>query len=217
MIDPGPHRYIVVEGPIGVGKSSLVRRLGDNLDCELLMEQVDENPYLADFYRNPRQAALQTQLFFLMQRAKQMSELRQGGLFSSLRIADFMIEKDPLFAELTLDSHEFEIYKQVYDQLAIDAPVPDLMVYLQAPAEVLVERIRRRGRGFERLIETAYLERLGEAYASYFLSYDKSPLLIVNAEEFDPINHDEDFFSLIERMRHTISGRHYFNPLPFQI
>ena len=155
-----PHRYVVVEGPIGVGKTSLVRRLGQSFGCELVLEQDAENPFLERFYRDPKSAAFQTQLHFLFQRARQLADLRQTDLFERVRVGDYMLDKDKLFARLTLDDQEFALYEQVYERLAIDAPAPDLIVYLQAPVDVLLERIARRGIAYEQQIERRYLERL---------------------------------------------------------
>src|SRR5512139_392375 len=188
-----PHRYVVVEGPIGVGKTSLARRLAKSFGSELVLEQGDENPFLERFYRNPRAAAFQTQLYFLFQRARQMQELRQADLFERVRVADYLLDKDRLFARLTLDDEEFALYEQVYARLAIDAPVPDLVVYLQAPVDVLIERIGRRGIACEQLIEPRYLERLAEAYARFFLEFEAAPVLIVNAGDIDPVGNERDY------------------------
>ena len=210
---PTPHRYVVIEGPIGVGKTSLVRRLGQSFGSELVLEQDAENPFLERFYRNPRAVAFQTQLHFLFQRARQLQDLRQSDLFEKVRVADYMLEKDRLFARLTLDDEEFALYEQVYERLAIDAPLPDLIVYLQAPVDVLLERIARRGIAYEQQIERRYLERLTEGYARFFLEYDASPVLIVNAAEIDPIGDEADYQNLLAEIVRPRKGRHYFNPL----
>jgi deoxyguanosine kinase len=208
-----PHRYIVVEGPIGVGKTSLARRLARSFGSELTLEQADENPFLERFYRNPKSAALQTQLFFLFQRTRQLEDMRQHDLFDTVRVADYLIDKDRLFARLTLDDEEFALYDQIYARLATDTPIPDLVVYLQAPSDVLLERIARRGIRYEQQIEREYLEKLQEAYARFFLAYDASPLLIVNAAQADFVNSDEDYGQLFEQIKRVRRGRHYFNPL----
>jgi deoxyguanosine kinase len=213
MIVPTPHRYVVIEGPIGVGKTSLVRRLGRSFGSELVLEQDADNPFLERFYRNPRAAAFQTQLYFLFQRSRQLQELRQADLFERVRVADYMLEKDRLFARLTLDDEEYSLYEQVYDRLALDAPVPDLIVYLQAPVDVLLERIARRGIEYEQQIERRYLERLTEGYARFFLEYDSAPVLIVNAAEIDPIADEADYQMLLAEITRPRKGRHYFNPL----
>lgn len=207
--------YIVIEGPIGVGKSSLAQRLANDYESELILEEVDENPFLEQFYQKPREAALSTQLFFLMHRTRQLQELRQGSIFSQSKIADYLIEKDQLFAQVTLTPKEYELYLQVYEHMIIDTPKPDLVVYLQAPVPTLIERIRKRGRNYERFIESNYLEQLNEAYANFFYHYHDAPLLIVNASDIDFINNDRDYEQLKTQILNTNSGRHYFNPLPF--
>jgi len=208
-----PHRFVVVEGPIGVGKTSLARRLAASFGSDLVLEQGEENPFLERFYRNPRAAAFQTQLYFLFQRARQMQELRQQDMFQRVRVSDYLLEKDRLFARLTLDDGEFDLYQQVYARLAIDAPVPDLVVYLQAPVDVLLERIGRRGIAYEQAIERRYLERLAEAYARFFLEYDACPVLTVNAADIDPVGSESDYSGLLAEIVRVRKGRHFFNPM----
>lgn len=208
--------FIVVEGPIGVGKTSLVRRLAASLGAETVLEQADENPFLERFYRNPKVGALPAQLYFLFQRAQQLAQLKQHDLFAPRRVADYLLAKDRLFARLTLDEEEFKLYEQVHDKLAIDAPRPDLVVYLQAPVDVLLERIARRGIAYEGLIDRTYLTRLNEAYARFFHEYDASPLLIVNAASIDPVSNDADFDELKAAITRMGPGRLYFNPLRHQ-
>ncbi len=208
-------KYIAVEGPIGVGKTSLAQRLADEFGSSLLLEQVEENPFLERFYQNPREAALSTQLYFLLRRTKQLQEFKQADIFSPVKVADFLIEKDRLFAQVTLNASEYDLYEQVYSHLTIDAPTPDLVVYLQAPVEVLLQRVRKRGRGYERLIESAYLEQLNEAYARFFYDYEDAPCLIVNASEIDFINNDKDYEQLLQEIMNFEAGKRYFNPLPF--
>lgn len=214
MASPPAHRYVVVEGPIGVGKTSLARRLAQSFGSELVLEQSEENPFLERFYRNPRAAAFPTQLFFLFQRARQMQLIRQQDLFDPVRVADYLLEKDRLFARLTLDDEEYALYEQVYAKLAIDAPKPDFVVYLQAPVDVLMERIARRGLRYEQLIERSYLERLVDAYARFFLHYDAAPLLIVNAASIDPVNNEAHYEMLFREIGKLRRGRQYFNPSP---
>ncbi len=209
--------YIVVEGPIGVGKTSLARRLAETFGSELLLEGADENPFLERFYRDPQRAALPTQLFFLFQRAQQVHEMRQGDMFSPVRVADFLMEKDRLFAQMTLDDEELKLYDQAYKHLAIDAPTPDLVIYLQAPVDVLLDRIRTRDREFERSMDAGYLKNLVEAYTHFFHQYEDAPLLIVNASGFNPVANDRDYAALLDQVAHIRRGRHYFNPLPFDM
>jgi deoxyguanosine kinase len=208
-----PHRFVVVEGPIGVGKTSLARRLAASFGSDLVLEQGDENPFLERFYRNPRAAAFQTQLYFLFQRARQMQDLRQQDMFQRVRVADYLLEKDRLFARLTLDDEEFGLYEQVYARLAIDAPVPDLVVYLQSPVDVLLDRIARRGIAYEQAIERRYLERLAESYARFFLEYDAAPVLTVNAADIDHVGSEQDYAGLLAEIVRVRKGRHFFNPM----
>ena len=208
---------IVVEGPIGVGKTSLAKRLAKSYSGDLLLEGADQNPFLERFYQDPRYAALPAQLFFLYQRARQMQELRQTDLFKPLHIADFLMEKDRMFAQLTLDTDELRLYEQAYDSLTLDAPTPDLVVYLQAPVEVLMERIRKRGIPHEQLIDTPYLQRIVDSYAAFFYHYNDAPLLIVNAADIDLVNNEKDYDLLLERVRNVRNGRYYFNPMPIAL
>ena len=205
-------KFIAIEGPIGVGKTSLAKRMAEVFNYQTLLEKADENPFLEKFYQNQQQNALSTQLFFLFQRAQQLNDLHQNDLFEPLYIADFMIEKDRLFAENILNSDEYKLYEMVYEQLAIEAPKPDLVIYLQAPAHTLLQRVQQRGVRSEQHINAHYLERLNEAYSRFFLYYDDAPLLIINAAQIDLINDDEAFNNLINYMLTIQNGRHYFNP-----
>ncbi len=207
------HQFIVVEGPIGVGKTSLARKLCASLGAEAVLEQAAENPFLERFYRNPRDGALPTQLYFLFQRAQQLAGLNQQDMFAPLRVADYLLEKDRLFARVTLDEAELGLYEQVYAKLDVQAPKPDLVVYLQAPVDVLLERIAKRGIRYEQQIDRAYLERLNEAYARFFHEYEAAPLLIVNAASIDPINNQTDYDELLAAIQRMKRGRLYYNPL----
>jgi deoxyguanosine kinase len=207
------HKFVVVEGPIGVGKTSLARRLANSLDAQMVLEQATENPFLERFYRNPRAGALPTQLYFLFQRAQQLASLKQEDLFAPLRVADYLLDKDRLFARVTLDDAEYGLYDQVYAKLDIQPPKPDLVVYLQAPVDVLLERIAKRGINYEQHIERHYLERLNEAYARFFHEFESAPLLIVNAAAIDPINNQADYDELLAAIRRMKRGRLYYNPL----
>lgn len=208
-------RYIAIEGPIGVGKTSLAKRLAKSFNYDMLLENSDENPFLERFYHNPKQTALATQLFFLFQRAHQIQDLRQDDMFEPIRVADFLMEKDQLFAKQNLDADEYELYENVYQHLTIDAPTPDLVIYLQAPVEVLMQRIQTRGIPAEQLIDQDYLLKLIDAYTNFFHYYDASTLLVVNSAEIDLVNHDGDYELLLDYILTTRKGsRNYFNPRP---
>lgn len=207
------HRYIAIEGPIGVGKTSLAKRLAATLNAQLVLEQAAENPFLERFYRNPRVGALPAQLFFLFQRAQQQASLAQADMFGNVRVADYLLAKDDLFARMILDDEEYGLYRQVHDRLAINAPKPDLVVYLQAPVDVLLDRIARRGVAYEHLIDRTYLTRLNEAYARFFHAYEEGPLLIVNAAAIDPVSNEADYEELLGLIGRTVRGRLYYNPL----
>ena len=209
----GSSRYIAIEGPIGVGKTALARRLADSLSATLVLEEVEENPFLERFYRDGRSAALPAQMFFLFARARQIQDLRQSDLFSSVQISDYLFTRDRLFAELNLDPEELKLYDQIADSLAVEAPVPDLVIYLQASVDSLQRRLMRRNSSYDRYVERAYLEKLTDAYARFFHAYDDGPLLIVNASQIDPVNNDADYEQLFQQIERTTGGRHFFNPV----
>lgn len=211
-----PPRYIAIEGPIGVGKTTLAKKLGFTFNYQMFLERAHENPFLQRFYGNRHEAALATQLFFLFQRAQKIQDMRQGDIFEPVRVADFLIEKDRLFAQVNLDDDELELYQKVYRQLTLELTPPDLVIYLQAPADVLMARIQQRGAESEQLIENAYLEELNDAYSQFFLYYDEAPLLIVNAAEIDLANNDQHYLNLAQYLLTIKNGRHYFNPSIFQ-
>ena len=206
-------RYIAIEGPIGVGKTALARRLAEALSAELVLEEVDENPFLERFYRDGRSAALPAQMFFLFARARQIEGMRQSDLFAATRISDYLFTRDRLFAELNLDTEELKLYDQIVANLDIEPPVPDLVIYLQASVDALMQRLARRNASHDRFVERSYLEKLTDAYARYFHTYDDGPLLIVNASVIDPVNNDADFQQLFQQIERTTGGRHFFNPV----
>ena len=207
--------YIAVEGPIGVGKTTLAKRLAESYGAEAMLEAPDDNPFLPRFYDNPRSHALSTQLYFLLQRVRQMHGMHQADMFATVRVADYMIEKDRLFAELTLESDELTLYQQVYDQIIGEPVPPDLVIYLQAPVKVLRERIASRGIAYEANMDPDYLHRLVSAYTHFFYHYESAPLVIVNAAEIDFAHNDNDYAMLFEKLQSIHKGRHYLNPLPF--
>lgn len=205
-------QYIAVEGPIGVGKTSFAQRLATTLNYAQMLEMAGENPFLERFYQDRQANALPTQLYFLFQRTRQLKERAQADIFQPAQVADFLLDKDPLFASVTLDEEEFRLYQMVYDQLTIDVPDPDLVVYLQAPTEVLLERVRKRGINAERQIDAAYLETLNQAYADFFHHYRESPLLIVNAADINLVENDSHYIDLVQYLLRVTNGTHYYNP-----
>ena len=205
-------RHIVVEGPIGVGKTSLARRLAEHLDADLLLEQPEANPFLARFYQNRQRYALQTQLCFLFQRLDQMRGLAQPELFTRTVISDYLIEKELLFAGLTLSDDEYGLYRQIYDRVSRQAgPAPDLVIYLQASPETLISRVRKRGIEMERKISDDYLALLGESYTRFFHDYAAAPVMVVNSERLNFVDDPDDFLLLVQRIEAMRGPREYFN------
>ena len=205
------YRYIVVEGPIGVGKTSLAKKLAASLHTEALLEGADANPFLPKFYQDMERYALSTQLFFLFQRVEQVRVMKQGDFFDSTTVADFILDKDPLFARMTLSDEEFRLYQQVYAHLKPQTVNPDLVIYLQASVDVLYERVQRRGINYEKPIHADYLERLVESYSRYFYQYQASPLLIVNSENLNFVDDEVDYELLLSRIQGMRSGREFFS------
>lgn len=208
---PERFRHIVVEGPIGAGKTSLARRIANASGAALMLETPDDNPFLPKFYRDMARYALPTQLFFLFQRIHQLAELKQTDLFKGVTIGDFLIEKDPLFARMILSDDELALYEQLYRHLKPQAVVPDLVIYLQAHPDTLIERVKRRGAAYEQPISEAYLSKLSERYTRFFHHYEAAPLLIVNADHFNFVDADEDFALLMKQVRAFRGKREYLN------
>jgi deoxyguanosine kinase len=206
-------RYIAVEGPIGVGKTALARRLATEFGSRLLLEQVEENPFLRKFYEEPERYAFQTQLFFLLERYRQQYELGQLDLFSQGTVADYLFAKDAIFAALTLNADEFQLYQQIFHLLDRRLPRPDLVIYLEARPEVLLRRLRKRDRDFERGIAPDYLERLTEAFRDYFHHYTETPLLVINCSDIDFVEHGGDLADLIKEIRGMRQGVQHYIPL----
>jgi deoxyguanosine kinase len=212
-----PLRFIAVEGPIGVGKTTLARRLAERFNYPLLLEPATDNPFLDRYYREGRRHALPTQLYFLLNRARQMAELPADDLLGPTVVSDFLMEKDDLFAQMTLDDSEYALYRQIYESLDLRTPRPDLVIYLQAPVNVLLGRIARRGIRYEQDIGNEYLETLNQAYTRFFHFYDAAPLLVVNAAQIDFANNDAHFTALLEQALNMDGLRQYFNPNPMLI
>jgi deoxyadenosine/deoxycytidine kinase len=204
-------RYLVVEGPIGAGKTTLARRLAARLSADMLLEQPGENPFLSRFYQDMPRYALPTQLFFLFQRVRMLEPLTQLDLFARPAIGDFLLDKDPLFARLTLNEDELALYQKIYDALRPRTPVPDLVVYLQAQPSVLAERVRKRAAAFERGISEEYLALLSDSYSRFFHHYDAAPVLIVNSENLNFVQREADFELLVGRLGAMKSRREFFN------
>lgn len=205
------YRYIVVEGPIGVGKTSLTQRLAQHSGAQTLLEKPQDNPFLSRFYQDPARYALPTQLFFLFQRINEVRDLAQMELFSSQTIADYLFDKDALFARLTLSEDEYKLYQSVFNSMALQAPTPDLVIYLQASTDALIERVQRRGHRYERTISDEYLSRLAQSYGEFFHHYDAAPLLVVNSDHLNFVDNEDDFELLLSRIQNMRGSREFFS------
>ena len=205
------YKFIVVEGPIGVGKTTLARKLANNLNSELLLEKFLENPFLEKFYKDIDKYALSTQLHFLLQRKADLSKLDSVGSSNKNYVSDYFINKDKLFAKTVLSRNEFELYTKIFHALNITIPKPDLIIYLQAEPDILLERIKLRGNGFEKNITKYYLQKITDAYTQFFYSYKDSPLLIINTSRVD-VNKSHDYVMLLDEISKDIKGKNYFNP-----
>jgi deoxyadenosine/deoxycytidine kinase len=208
-----PHNHIVIEGPLGVGKTSLARMLAERLNGETLLEDIEENPFLADFYRDSRKYAFQTQIFFLLRRYQQAREAAQIGLFNRVLVADYLFDKDRVFARVNLEEKEFWLYDQLYRLLKNRLAPPDLVIFLQARTEVLAERLRMRGRKYERNVGVRYLEQINRGFNEFFFHYAEAPLLVVNASEIDFVHVPADFDDLVQRILEMKSGTQYYVPM----
>ena len=204
--------YIVVEGPIGSGKTTLAQMLADKFPVDYLSEKAEANPFLPRFYQDAQRYGLPTQLFFLFQRANQIKDLNQRDMFAKPIVADFFLEKDPIFARLNLDDEEYALYHQIYQHLQLKAPRPDLVIYLQTPVDALMERIEERSVSYEQEIPREYIERLANAYSEFFHSYDASPVLIVNNEKLNILKNKSAFDLLLTRIDQIKGQREFFNP-----
>jgi len=210
-MDLEKYKYIVVEGAIGAGKTTLARKLATQLGAQTLLELPEENPFLEKFYRDAARYALPTQMFFLLQRMNQLRDLAQPDLFDARIVSDFLLDKDPIFARLTLSDDELALYQQLYDHLRPQAPLPDLVIYLQAEPQTLIDRIKKRGIAMEAGISENYMHRMCASYSRIFYEYDTAPLLIVNTEHLNPIDNDEDFALLLTRIANMRGKREFFS------
>ncbi len=214
MIDSNGIRYIAIEGVIGAGKTTLARKVSERLKAKLILEQFEENPFLGKFYEDRKRFAFQTQMFFLVNRFKQQQNLAQGDLFSEFTVADYIFEKDRIFAHLNLESDELKLYESIFPVLERNLRKPDLLIFLQSSVDRLMHNIRRRNRSIEASLTRGYIEELHRIYNNYFFKYNKTPILIVNSTEIDFVNNEKHFDDLFEQIfRKDRSLKEYFNPL----
>jgi len=208
------YRYVVVEGPIGVGKTSLARRLAEHLNAGLLLEAPDENPFLPRFYQDPARHAFATQVFFLVQRMRQLGDVQHTDARAGITVSDFLLDKDALFARLTLTDDELHLYQQIHDRLMPQAPLPDLVIYLQASHRRLIERVRDRDVSYERNIDQNYLIRIADEYQRFFCDFDAAPLLIVDSDRLNFVDETADFDLLLQRISEMEGSRAYLSKQP---
>ncbi|KPL18403.1 MAG: deoxyadenosine kinase [candidate division Zixibacteria bacterium SM23_81] len=205
--------YIVVEGVIGVGKTSLAKILAEKINARVVLEEVEENPFLEDFYRDPARFAFQVQIFFLLSRYRQQMEFPQQDLFQQRTVSDYLFDKDKIFAYINLNEKELSLYERLWSFLYKDVPRPDLVIYLQANTETLMHRIRERNRSYEQNISNEYIQRLNEAYNYFFFHYTESPLLVVNTAKIDFVHNPDDLEDLLEQIRRPHLGTRYYVPM----
>ena len=205
------YRYIVVEGPIGVGKTSLAQRLANHIGADILLEKPQDNPFLERFYQDPQRHAMSTQLFFLFQRINEVRDQAQMDFFRTRTVSDFLFDKDALFARLNLSEDEYKLYQNIYQSLAPKVVIPDLVIYLQATTSTLIDRVRRRGRDYERSVTDDYLNRLGDSYGEFFHQYEDAPLMMVNSENLNFVDNEADFHLLLERIESMRGPREFFS------
>ncbi|MGD8229947.1 MAG: deoxynucleoside kinase [Desulfobacteraceae bacterium] len=207
------HHYIVIEGPLGVGKTSLALKLAETLNAEALLEDAEENPFLRKFYQDPKKYSFQAQIFFLLRRYQRALDITQMGLFKRTMISDYLFDKDRIFARANLDDDEFWLYEQLFQLLRKRIKPPDLVIFLQATTDVLVERIKKRGKKYERGISAKYLEEINQAFNDFFFHYSDSPLLVINASRIDFVNIPEDFQDLVAQIGRMRTGTQYYVPM----
>ncbi len=206
-------RYIVVDGPIGVGKTSLTSLLAEELGGRLVLERAEDNPFLTDFYRDPARYRFQTQTFFLLSRFSQQQEMHQPDLFTRIVVSDYLFEKDRIFAYLNLDEHELALYEQIYRVLEPKIVRPDLVIFLQADTETLLRRIKQRGRSFEKDVDHGYIAAVNEAYSQFFFRYSEAPLLVINTSDIDFVHRRDDLDDLLKQILTMRQGTQYYVPV----